>query len=315
MVAEKKWSLMMVAPVALFVYNRPHHTLKIIDALKRNDLAENTELFIFADGPRSNASAEDLEKINSVRKIASETKGFKKVHLEFAAHNKGLAASLVQGISKVLENSEVIIVVEDDILCSRYFLSYCNTSLEKYKDEERVMSISGFSFPLKIKNNRSYFIRTGPCWGWATWARAWKHFSSDAAGMWTEITSKNLQNEFDFGGNHTYTQMLKLQSEGKINSWAICWYASIFLMDGVILCPAKSLTKNIGMDGSGTNYTGVQQAPNLKDDFSEDLMNWSYPSEIARDMEVHKKQEEYFRKESEPGIKHLLKEKLKKIFS
>src|SRR5690349_1693653 len=112
---------MRIAPVALFVYNRPHHTKKTIEALQQNYLAGDTELFIFADGAKPNALPEDLENIKRVRSIVSDIEGFKIVHLEFSPGNKGLAASLISGINKVLENSEEVIVVEDDILSSKYF--------------------------------------------------------------------------------------------------------------------------------------------------------------------------------------------------
>jgi hypothetical protein len=304
----------MNAPVALFIYNRPEHTLMVTEALKQNILAADTDLFVFADGPKPGATAADLAKIRQARDVVSSLEGFRSVTLSFAEKNRGLAAALVEGIRTVLEKHEQIIVLEDDILTSKYFLSFCNEGLRKYEKEERVMSISGFAFPLPSKTNESYFIRLGSCWGWATWKRAWNHYSSDSAGMLREIKSKNLQHAFDLSGTHPYSQMLEQQSTGNLNSWGVCWYASVFLEDGLMLCPAKSLTVNIGTDGSGTHHTSIQQAIKVKKNFAAVERNWAYPAVVTRSEEFHKKLENYFRRQSRPAVKDKIMRAFKKIF-
>jgi hypothetical protein len=304
----------MNAPVALFIYNRPEHTAMVVEALQKNLLASETDLFVFADGPKAEASDEEKSKIKEARAIVSSLKGFRKVTLSFSENNKGLVTSLINGINSVLEIHEQIIVLEDDILTSKYFLSFCNEGLQKYKDEESVMTISGFAFPLKSNEEQSYFIQLGSCWGWTTWKRAWKHFSLDAAKMLQEINSKNLAYAFDVSGTNPYTEMLKLQSEGKINSWGVCWYASVFLRNGLMLCPAETLTINVGMDGSGTHNKTAQLGLTIQKDFFAKDRKWRYPDQIVMSEKFHRKLENYFRRQNRPLLKQQVKNFLSIIF-
>ena len=295
------------APVALFVYNRPEHTKRTVEALQQNLSASETDLFVFADGPKAEAIDEEVLKIKEARSVVSSLKGFRSVTLSFSEVNKGLAASLTNGIGKVLETHEQIIVLEDDILTSKYFLSFCNEGLRKYKDEEKVMSISGFAFPLSSNGEQSYFIQLGSCWGWATWKRAWKHFSPDATQMLKQINSNKLSYAFDVSGTHPYTEMLKMQSEGKLSSWGICWYASVFLRNGLMLCPAKSLTINLGMDGSGTHNKTEKRRIKVQKNFVAEERRWLYPDQVVMSEKFHKKLENYFRRQTRPTMKQHIK--------
>jgi hypothetical protein len=241
------------APVALFCYNRPIHTQKVIDSLAKNKFIENTEIYVFCDGPKPNDFASNL-LIQKVIEIVSSINFCKKLHIIKQEKNLGLANSIINGVSKVLEAHNEIIVLEDDILVSPVFLEYMNANLVQFKNNEKVISIHGYSFPV-VTISDAYFLRGADCWGWATWKRGWDLFELDGNKMLQAITENNLSDTFDFEGSYPYTEMLRNQVEGKINSWAIRWYASAFLQNKLTLYPGKSLVQNIGTDGSGTNFT------------------------------------------------------------
>lgn len=241
------------APIVLFVYNRPWHTRQTLEALTRNDLADKSELFIYSDGPKSNARQEDISKIDEVRKIINERKWCKEIHIIESDTNKGLADSIINGVTEVVNLYGKIIVLEDDLITSNYFLDYMNKALELYEKNEKVASINGFFVPVTGKLPETFFLKFADCLGWATWERGWIDFESNAAKLLKEIKERNLSYQFDLKGAYNYTQMLSDQAEGKIDSWAIRWYASTFLKNKLSLCPKHSLVQHIGNDGSGTN--------------------------------------------------------------
>ena len=241
------------APIVLFVYNRPWHTRQTLEALTRNDLADKSELFIYSDGPKSNARQEDISKIDEVRKIINERKWCKEIHIIKSDTNKRLADSIINGVTEVVNLYGKIIVLEDDLITSNYFLDYMNKALELYETNEKVASINGFFVPVTGKLPETFFLKFADCWGWATWERGWIDFEGNAAKLLKEIKERNLSYQFDLKGAYNFTQMLSDQAEGKIDSWAIRWYASTFLKNKLSLCPKHSLVKHIGNDGSGTN--------------------------------------------------------------
>jgi hypothetical protein len=238
-----------LAPIALFVYSRLDHTKRTIEGLKSNELSNETDLFIFSDGPKSKKNISDVAR---VRRYLRSIKGFKSVKVFESKKNKGLAKSIIEGVTKIVNKCGKVIVVEDDILTSKYFLTYMNESLDYYENESKVISISGYTYPIKDLPE-TFFIKCAECWGWATWKRGWALFEKDGKKLFKELGEKNLINEFDFDSTYEYSQMLKDQISGKNNSWAIRWYASAFLKNKLTLYPGKSLVRNIGVDGSGTH--------------------------------------------------------------
>lgn len=240
----------MPAPVALFVYNRPWHSRQTIEALQANGLAHTTVLYIFSDGPRAEA---DEKKVNEVRDYIRTVKGFQSVQIVESNVNQGLAKSIIAGVTHVLENSGSIIVLEDDMVTSAFFLTYMNQALDLYKEEIDVISIHGYIYPVKEVLPETFFLKGADCWGWATWKRGWELFEEDGSILLQELKQKSLTYEFDFYGTYPYTRMLEKQIRGENNSWAIRWYASAFLMNKLTLYPGKSLVRNIGNDTSGTH--------------------------------------------------------------
>lgn len=241
---------MTLAPIVLFVYNRLWHTRQTVEALRNNELAAGSDLFVFSDGPRSEA---DRAKVLEVRSYARTITGFNKVTLIERGENLGLARSIISGVTEIVNSYGRIIVLEDDMVTSPYFLKYMNEALELYRDEERVVSIHGYVYPVKTELPETFFIRGADCWGWATWRRGWEIFEADGAKLLAELKRRKLTEAFDFNGAYSYTKMLADQIKGNNDSWAIRWHASAFLRDKLTLYPGKSLIHNIGLDASGTH--------------------------------------------------------------
>ena len=238
-----------VAPIVLFVYNRPDHTKQTVEALQKNELASDSELFIYSDAAK-NASA--VERVNEVREYIKTISGFKKVTIVEREKNWGLADSIIDGVTKIVNEHSKIIVLEDDLVTSTYFLKFMNEALEMYNDEPKVASIHGYIYPIDGLPE-TFFIKGADCWGWATWKEKWAIFETDGQKLLDELKMKKLNNEFDFDGSYGYMHMLKSQIKGKNDSWAIRWYASAFLKNMYTLYPSKSYVHNIGNDDSGTH--------------------------------------------------------------
>jgi hypothetical protein len=243
-----------LAPIALFVYKRINFLKILIDSLKKNTLSKKSVVFIFSDGWKNKY---DKEKVLNVRKYIANISGFKKVFIILRSKNFGLSKNIINGINFVLKKNKKIIVLEDDLKLSRYFLKYINDGLKIYKNEKKVASIHGWSFPINYKKNVNdyFFIRGADCWGWGTWRRAWKKFDSNGKKLLKKVISNNLIKEFNFNGSFNYLKMLEDQVNKKNNSWAIRWYASAFLENMQTLYPKVSLVKNIGtQNGTHSNF-------------------------------------------------------------
>jgi len=246
---------MSPAPITLFVYNRLSHTKQTTNALKKNKLAEQSKLIIFSDGFKN---SDDEKKVNQVREYIRSIKGFNSVEIIERPDNFGLANSIVDGVTRLVTQYSKVIVLEDDIVTSPFFLEYMNNALVCFQDDPRVISIHGYNYPISGLPE-IFFIKGADCWGWATWKTGWDYFEADGAKLWAEIKRRKLTNRFDFFGAYPYSRMLRKQIAGKNNSWAIRWYASAFLADKLTLYPGKSLVKNIGCDDTGEhcNQTGI----------------------------------------------------------
>jgi len=241
------------APIALFVYARMDHTKRTIEALRGNSLAGASDLVIFSDAPRRPEMAPAVE---DVRNYIRTLDGFKSVTIIERASNLGLAASIIAGVSSLCETHGRVIVVEDDLVTSKYFLSYMNDALDCYADAPQVAAISGFHPPFDVKFTETFFQRDAECLGWATWRRAWTRFNPDGEQLLSELRRRQLLGMFDQGGTYPYARMLEDQIAGRNDSWAVRWRASVILEGMLSLYPPHSLVRNIGLDGSGT-HTGV----------------------------------------------------------
>jgi hypothetical protein len=238
------------APVVIFAFNRPIHLDRTLKALKLNFLSDKTEIFIFIDGPRNKC---DIELVDAVRKRARLQGGFKSITIFEQEKNVGLAKSIINGVSKITNEYGKAIILEDDMITSPYFLSYMNEGLNKYFDEESVISIHGYLPDVRQNLPETFFLKGADCWGWGTWKDRWSKFNPDGAYLLRELRHRNLLRDFDLNGACRYSDMLIDQIEGRNNSWAIRWHASAFLVGGLTLHPGRSLVSNIGNDNSGTH--------------------------------------------------------------
>ena len=242
----------VLAPIALIAYRRPQHLKQALAALKVNLEARDTVLYAFCDAPKDASAAEGVEQ---VRRLLAAADGFAAVNCVFREKNFGLACNVTQGVAAVLARHESVIVVEDDVVVSPFFLRFMNDALRRYRDEPQVGSISGYCYPLFFAAPETFFIRGADCWGWATWRDRWQYYNPDGRALLAQLRRLNLTSAFDFDGAMGFTQMLEDQIAGKNNSWAVRWQASCFLRDLLVLYPARSLARNIGNDGSGTHST------------------------------------------------------------
>lgn len=245
-----------LAPVCMFVYKRAEHTLLTLESLSKNSLAPNTDLIIFSD---YSENPSDSKAIQEVRALIRSVKGFKSIKIIERNKNYGLAQNIIDGVTKTIAEYGKIIVLEDDMVVSPFFLKYMNDALVKYENTDQVVSIHGYIYPTQKELPETFFLRGADCWGWATWKRGWDIFEQDGAKLLRELNEKKLTYDFDFYNSHSYTKMLKDQITGKNNSWAIRWYASAFLNNKLTLYPGKSYVHNIGNDSSGTHCTKTQK--------------------------------------------------------
>jgi GT2 family glycosyltransferase len=238
---------MMMAPIALFSYNRPEHTRQTLQTLAANPEAAHSRLIVYSDGPRSG----DEAKVAEVRALLRERAWCGDVRIIESAVNRGLAASITHGVTELLREHERLVVLEDDLALSPGFLAYMNRALDLYAAEPRVMSISGWLPEMDLALPETFFLRTTTSWGWATWRRAWSSFEPDAAKLCRQVEPR--LREFNVEGGYDYFRQLRLNAEGRLKTWAVLWYASIFLQAGLTLHPRRSLVRNIGHDHSGTH--------------------------------------------------------------
>lgn len=241
---------MVCSPIALFVYNRPWHTEMTVQALQKNSLASASDLIIFSDGPKTEAASESVKQ---VRKYLKTIAGFKSVTIHESAQNIGLAKAIIDGVEKVLSKYDSIIVLEDDLITSPYFLSFMNDALCVYERQDNVVCINAYMYPVGVELPETFFLRGADCQGWATWRRGWKLFNHDGRSLLRELQQRNLIYDFNYNNSYSFSRILDHQQKGLVNSWAIRWYASAFLKDKLTLYPKKSLIKNIGFDNSGSN--------------------------------------------------------------
>lgn len=244
---------MTLAPILLFVYNRPEHVRRSIESLLRNELAAQSELFIYADAAKDE---EAKSAVAEVRQYIKGIKGFKSVHITEREHNWGLANNVIDGVTTLVNQYGRVIVLEDDLIVAPYFLQFMNDALETYKDSQEVGHIQACDFTHDPSLPDTFLIKWTGSWGWATWDRAWKNFNPNGKELLRQLEERKLTRTFDFNGNYRFTRMLRRQIEGKNNSWAIRWNASLFLADILSLNVGRSLVQNEGFDGSGTNCGG-----------------------------------------------------------
>ncbi|MCL6525020.1 MAG: glycosyltransferase [Thermoflavifilum sp.] len=319
-------SISEFAPIALFVFNRPELTLQTLQHLAKNAEARYSILYVFADGPKANFTTTQMARFQQVRNIIQDpvwAHQFKEVHIIASETNKGLASSIIAGVTEVINKHGRIIVLEDDLKVSPYFLQYMNEALTLYASEEKVLAVHGYVYPVyrlgldknlfpQASSYSSFFIRDPGCWGWGTWKRAWQLFDHDAEKLYHQILQQGLKREFNFWGGYPYTRLLRLQIAGKIDSWAVCWRAVAYLHQMLTLHPAISLVSHEGNVPDATHTYFEEQDPYQTEVSDRPIHIEKIP--IENNERVERLFGEYLRKYSGMSISSKIKRRLKRLF-
>jgi hypothetical protein len=239
------------APVAVFIYKRPEHARRAIASLQACEGADSSPIYVFADGPRTDTEA---TAVMATRAVAHELLGSRAVFVE-QDHNRGLADSIIAGVTDLCDRYGAVITVEEDLVLSRSFLRFLNHGLQAYSGDAQVMQISGHivDVPALEHQREALFLPMTTSWGWATWKRAWDLFDPLSTGWHERLGDRAAARRFNLGGHYDYRRMLQRQMAGEIDSWAIRWYYSVFARHGLALFPPRSLVRYDGFDGSGTH--------------------------------------------------------------
>lgn len=245
-----------LAPIIMFVYNRPDMTQNTLNSLVQNKEAQESDIFIFADGPKVDMPAVKLENLKKVRALLAQQKGFKSITIRTSEVNRGLAYSVIAGVTEVVNQYGKAIIVEDDRTLSPYFLQFMNDALTVYEEDEKVSSIGSWNyFYLPPENAENFFLRHPDVGAWATFKRAWDLFNPDADYLIQEIKRKNMAKAFNMENSIDLMKMLYRQKNGQVDSWAVRWTASVMLQDKLTFYPQRSLSSDDGQT-EGTHFKG-----------------------------------------------------------
>ncbi|MBA4501515.1 glycosyltransferase [Marinobacterium marinum] len=273
---------MNTAPIVLFVYNRPWHTRKTVEALQANELATISDLIIYSDGARN---SESVESVQEVRNFIKSISGFKSVKIFERDKNWGLAANIIDGVTTVVNQYGKVIVMEDDIVTSPAFLKFMNQMLDYYEKEKKVWHVSGWNYPIETEGLGDFFFwRVMNCWGWATWADRWSYFKKNPKEL-VKKWDKTKKKHFDLDGSGVFWNQVLRNAYSSLDTWAIFWYASIYENNGLCLNPTISFVKNIGHDGSGTNCSSSK----ISQEISSEASFIEYPVDVLEsEQAVHR---------------------------
>lgn len=294
-------------PVVVFAYNRPTHIKKALDALNNSVNANLFDLYIFCDGNKGNNDKEAVKLVQNEIEAFIENSNFNKTITEFSVENKGLANSIITGVTRIINIYDVVIVIEDDLIVSNLFLEYMKNALMFYQNNCKIWSISGYSFPMKSLENYKHdvFITGRGCsWGWATWKDRWNLVDWNVSDYERFIKNKRQIKEFSKSGADL-PNMLELQMNGRIDSWAIRWCYSEYKNNMYTIYPKESLIVNKGLDGSGTHSE-------ITTDYDTELSNSK--DIVFENVKLNKKILKEFRKKYSPPTFQLLKERIKQNY-
>lgn len=266
-------------PIVLFTYNRPDHTRLTIESLRNNRGAADSEIYVFSDGPKK---ADHAAAVAKVRTYLKTIDGFGAVHIVERERNMGLAASVIAGTTQVLKTRSACIVVEDDMLSAPNFLEFMNAALSTYRDRPDIFSVTGYNYPLPIPADYArdaYLSYRSSSWGWGTWADRWSKVDWAVSDYDRFLSSRSEQELFARGGDDL-APMLKLQMEGKLDSWSIRFDYAHYKHNALCLHAVRSKIQNIGFDGSGV-HCGVSDDYKVELDSGE--AGFHLPPDIALD--------------------------------
>lgn len=274
-----------LAPIAVFAYRRPFHTGRLIDGLIGNEGFADSPLFVFCDAARTDA---DREAVAATRRLVRERLGGRATIVE-REKNLGLATSIIEGVTKLSGRYGKVIVLEDDLVLHPGCIGFLNAALRHYAEEHRVYHVNAYRYPIP-KGVAPSLSRLTSSWGWGTWQRAWTAFEPNATLLEQRIHERNLAPAMDFGATFPFHAMLRDQAKGRIDSWAIRWYASVLLRGGLAVYPSASQVINGGMDNTG-EHCGVESAYDVE--VGAGSRNW--PTEMKEDEHTYRQMQVFFR--------------------
>ena len=282
----------MFAPIIFFAYNRPYHTYQSLKALSNNKESIESDLIVYIDGPKVPSQTYLINYVEDIVKKFSEC--FKTIKINKSPINMGCAFSQRTGISEVLNQYQSVIVLEDDIVVSKFFLKYMNEGLKTYRFQKKIWHINGYNFPIKSNKKDCYLSRVMFCWGWATWRDRWTQFLKDPLYhdpfFLKDIFDEPMRKELDLNSNvKFFYSQIESNIRGNV-TWAIFWYSYIFLNNGLCLTPYFSMTKNIGHDGSGINCKSNKKIQS--EIISLNSIN-KFPNELVEDKNTLKDMKKY----------------------
>jgi hypothetical protein len=234
-----------LAPIAVFAYNRPDKLASLMKSLQACEGFAESAVKIFVDGPKPGA---DNSPVEAVRAFV-ERLGLPNVSWSFQEVNRGLRNSIYAGVTEMASKYGRVIVFEDDLIVSPIALVYFNRALTHYEDVERVWSVVGYAYdaPSLRDTTTTVSLPFAHPWGWATWARAWNRFELDNQPPSEQLYSDAFRSAFDMNGLYPFTAQLKNSLEGRVNSWFIRWYYTVFSNGGVSIFPPRRVVENFGM--------------------------------------------------------------------
>lgn len=245
-----------LAPIVLFCYNRPSHVEQTLIALSKNELADQSVLYIYCDGPKENATNEQINNIKLTREVVRKEGWCKEVHIIESEKNKGLANSIIGGVTDVINKYGKVIVLEDDLVSSPYLLKFMNTALDYYESYNGVFSVSANRPPLsKMEIPEDYKYDVFACLrsystGWGTWKDRWNKVDWSMDDFEKCKQNSNMLRALNRLGED-FPPMMQMQEDGKIDSWAVRFGFTHFKHHAVAILPCYSYVTNIGFDGSG----------------------------------------------------------------
>lgn len=274
------------SPIVLFVYNRPDETKKSLDALRLNVLAKESELYIFSDAPSKVTVTENVDK---VRSLIRNLDGFKDIYIIESDINKGLANSVIDGVTEVINKHEKVIVLEDDLVTSPNFLSFMNQALDCYESNKKIISISGYTHRIQLPENYeydAYFTHRMSSYGWGTWLDRWETIDWELKDY--NSFKCNVRENLNFmKGGEDLPRMLAAYKKGKINSWAIRFCYHQYKTETYTVYPTISKLDNIGFNSMATN-TVQRKAFDIIDFFPSSDTRFILPEEIKIDKLINR---------------------------
>ena len=252
---------MSFAPIVMFVYNRADHFNKTYNALSECPEAKDSELFIFSDGPKNKEGAQKVAEVRAALRAIADDVSFKKITIIENAENKGLAKSVISGVTEIINKYGKAIVVEDDCMPSEHFLAYMNAALEFYENNKKIGSISGYcpvlAFPDDYK--KDMFVAYRSCsWSWATWVDRWENVDWELKKFSEFYKNPALIKRLNSNGSDRFIRLYR-QTKGNGSSWSVRFGAHLVMNDLMTVYPRYSYISNIGCDESGVHSTSADE--------------------------------------------------------